>query len=627
MRGRTTLWMFAAACAVGAVLWLLEQRAVKPTVLGEEGERLFAGIEFDAVDLLLIEHGDVRIEARKEHETWQLSQPVSGRADTARISELLNTLEGALRVETISHAQQERRELTLTDFGLNPPGIRVVLGSPSQRAVMLLGRDTAVGDELYACSEAAKDVYVVTRDVRNVIPARVDDLRDRRLLGGLASDVGVLEISGRGAPFVRLQRTGQQWRVTQPLDCRADEAAVTRLLQVLFAAGVTEFVRTAEGLDPMHADSALWGGPYGLTKEDAGLAIRVRRDPKDPGQTVRFGASPSDEPGLIYALRPEERMIATVPAGVLSALDVDLSQLRSRRLFNVSAQEVTALSMACGEHRIGLSRSEKSAWALTQPVLDRADQGVVSALIERLVSLKATSFVAPDDTNAAFVASAGISTCTVAFVAASATTTVTFAHTPGELLASVSLEGDPTLYRVSLAPLPELTNGLPDALLFRDKAILSLPRDEIRSITVERQGRTEPEVAELREEGGWRTPAPLPSLLDERVLEEFLFLFSNLRASRVESLAVRDPAAYGMKEPFCQISLGLQGSGGLGKVLMLGRLTESGERYAMVRGWDVLFVVGRDALEVLALPLVRRPPAADATAVERDAPVATAPGR
>ena len=123
-------------------------------------------------------------------------------------------------------------------------------------------------------------------------------------------------------------------------------------------------------------------------------------------------------------------------------------------------------------------------------------------------------------------------------------------------------------------------------------------------------------IAERKPDGAaWHTPAPSPAEVDPVVLEELLFLFSNLKALRVESLAMRDPTAYGMDTPYLQVTLGLRAGEGLQKVLMVGRPVGEGARYAMIRGWDTLFVVGPEVLKILALPLVRTPdPAAPPSA-------------
>ena len=68
-----------------------------------------------------------------------------------------------------------------------------------------------------------------------------------------------------------------------------------------------------------------------------------------------------------------------------------------------------------------------------------------------------------------------------------------------------------------------------------------------------------------------------------------------------------------------QIEFGLVGEAGIGKAIRLGNAADGGY-YAMVRGQDLVFVLSREQVEALLMPLSR--PAPDAPAITNAPPAA-----
>jgi len=62
--------------------------------------------------------------------------------------------------------------------------------------------------------------------------------------------------------------------------------------------------------------------------------------------------------------------------------------------------------------------------------------------------------------------------------------------------------------------------------------------------------------------------------------------------------------AYGFRIPWLEISVDVEADDAMRKTILVGKEAGFGKRYAMVRGLDVLFVLGQEELQVLSQRLV-----------------------
>ena len=64
-----------------------------------------------------------------------------------------------------------------------------------------------------------------------------------------------------------------------------------------------------------------------------------------------------------------------------------------------------------------------------------------------------------------------------------------------------------------------------------------------------------------------------------------------------------DLTVFGLEEPAMKISFGLSGKTGIGKTLLIGGESESGDRYGMLLGQDLVFLLRKEVLPFLMRPV------------------------
>jgi len=90
---------------------------------------------------------------------------------------------------------------------------------------------------------------------------------------------------------------------------------------------------------------------------------------------------------------------------------------------------------------------------------------------------------------------------------------------------------------------------------------------------------------------------------DNAAFQTLAVLFEDFQAERVEALVAESLDKYGLKDPACTIRLNLISDlASPQRVLLIGAEVSQGQRYAMVKGQDSVFVLSEPATQLLMMP-------------------------
>ena len=117
-------------------------------------------------------------------------------------------------------------------FGLSAPGVSVgVKTSADDEMVLSIGDQNPTKSYYYAARGGESNVFLLSNYVYTTFDKKLKDIRDKKIIDVAKSDVNMMEIS-RGGFTVKLEKDGE-WFVREPMAARADEKAVTEILDKL----------------------------------------------------------------------------------------------------------------------------------------------------------------------------------------------------------------------------------------------------------------------------------------------------------------------------------------------------------------------------------------------------------
>ena len=207
-----------------------------------------------------------------------------------------------------------------------------------------------------------------------------EEARDRaeKVLQDFDRDAVIsIEIEG-GNGRVRLERTGEEWRLREPLDYPADTSKVSSTLASLANLEADRRLG-ADEIDP---------AAYGLDEPDLSVEMRTAED-----EVIALVIGDEMPLGSKRALRLGEGGEIVLASGwFVNDLDREVDEWRSREVVDVSVDQVASIDIeASGDHIKAVRVNDE--WKLLSPLEDLADPDHLLALVSELDSLRIEEFL------------------------------------------------------------------------------------------------------------------------------------------------------------------------------------------------------------------------------------------
>lgn len=177
---------------------------------------------------------------------------------------------------------------------------------------------------------------------------------------------------------VRLVKTGEEWRLAEPLSYPADAAAVKTLVDAIANLDAERTLSAGE----------VAPGDYGLDAPSLGLTLVDAQD-------RRFTLAVGDETPLgsnRAVRRGAEEEIILVPGLFVASLDKPVDQWRSRDVIDLLEHDVDSIEIETAEDLIR-AQQLGGRWQLMDPLVDLADPDQMRSLISELNALRVSEFL------------------------------------------------------------------------------------------------------------------------------------------------------------------------------------------------------------------------------------------
>ena len=371
MKGlRSFLVLLVIAAGLGGFLYYDSKREpASPSKL----EKVFAGLEADKIEQVTITSASgEKTTVQKQGSAWQLTAPAAVPADEAELSGITSNL-ASLDAQRVVDEQA-------TDFkqyGLEPARINVAFKAAGKDQALLLGSKTPTGGDVYARLPGAPRVFLVSSFLETTFNKSTFDLRDKTVLKVDREKVDRIEVQStdRTMTFVK---QGADWRVTTPIDARADFGAVEGIVGRLNTSPMKS-IEAGEVTDPKEL------AKYGLDKPAA--TVRVVSGSAQAGLAI--GKSAGE--GTVYARDLSRPMVFTIESSLADELKKPADEFRIKDLFDSRSFNTTRIEVT----RQGLTlafEKEKDAWKQVTPAAKAPDTAKVEALLTALTNTRASGF-------------------------------------------------------------------------------------------------------------------------------------------------------------------------------------------------------------------------------------------
>jgi Domain of unknown function (DUF4340) len=384
MRGlKSTIALIVVLAGLGAYIYFVTWKQPEGGAdTGKKQEKVFAGLDSSKIEELTVTSaaGDATT-VKKDAGGWQVVKPLTTKADEGEVGNLTSALTSAEIVRVI-----DENPTNLNEYGLGNPRIEVdfkAAGDKDYRK-LLVGEKTATGSDLYAKRNDDKKVFLIQAMQETSLNRTTFDLRDKGLLKFDREKVDGIDVNA-GGKTIAIAKEGGDWKLTKPVQTKADFGSVEGLVGRLQSAQMKSIV--ADEASPADLKK------YGLDRPEAtvNLAIGSSR------ATLLIGGK-GDKDNTVYARDASKPSVVTVEQSLLDDLKKDADNYRRKDLFEFRPFNATHIELTRNGQTIVLDRvkgqnDKPDTWKRVSPNPGDVDKDKMDGLLSKLSNMRASSFV------------------------------------------------------------------------------------------------------------------------------------------------------------------------------------------------------------------------------------------
>ncbi|MEO8259305.1 MAG: DUF4340 domain-containing protein [Acidobacteriota bacterium] len=382
MKGlRSTLALVVVLGGLAAYIYFVTWKT--PAEPASKLEKVFSGLQADKIDEVKVtsDKGEVST-LKKDNGTWQLVAPVAAKADEAEASAIATALGQVEIVRVI-----DENPTDLKDYGLATPRIAVDFKGTGDKDYrrLLIGEKSPTGADLFAKRNDEKKVFLIAAAPESTLNKSTFELRDKTVLAFERDKVDAVSV-GAGGKTLELTKDNTDWKITQPLQARADYGSVEGLIGRLQTAGMKTIVSENPSANDLKQ--------YGLDKPAATVDLKLG----SARATLAVGGKAADN--TVYARDASKPMVVTIDSALADELKKGADEYRRKDLFefrpyNATRVEITRDTQTVAfEKTKGTGENAEEKWRRVSPTAGDVDKDKVDSLLSRLSNMRAASFVA-----------------------------------------------------------------------------------------------------------------------------------------------------------------------------------------------------------------------------------------
>jgi hypothetical protein len=385
-RERSFLILLVLGIGLGAYIYFVERKR-PPSDEPEAKPKVFADLQADQIEELVVSAGGDKTTLAKKDGTWHIVQPITAPADETEVSGITGALTSLERVETVIDNASSVKE-----FGLDPPKAEIAFRKQGSKEPqrLLIGERAPTGAELYARLPNGPGVFTIQSYVESNFVRTTFQLRDKSVLKFERDKVESINLV-TPARSITLTHTPSEWKIAEPLAVRADFGAAENLVGRLASAQMKSLVSE----QPLDAAALR---KHGLDTPEATASLTTG----SARATLEVGSKTPE--GDYYARDTSRPLLFTVESALVEELLKPVSDFRRKdlfefRSFNATKVEVTRDGQTYVFEKVkappdkdGAAATDK--WRQTAPQGRDIESSKIDPLLSGFSNVRALSWLA-----------------------------------------------------------------------------------------------------------------------------------------------------------------------------------------------------------------------------------------
>lgn len=393
--GRPLLILLLVAAGIGAYAYFVEMKRDISDPL-QKKEKIFPAVASGKVEEIEVhaESGDVT-KLKKTGDAWQIVAPAALEVDSPAVSAVASTLE-TIEAQKIL----DENPASVKEYGLDPPRYYLVFKAAGDTATYRLnvGSKTPTGADMYSRAEGQTKLVLVSSFLEDMLNRTTFNLRDKAILKFATSGVDSIKLEVTGSPALAFSKKGSDWRLTAPIDAKADFGSVEGMVGRL-----SQTSMSAIEVDPAGAPASSAATPlspadmkkFGFDKPQLSITVGTGSS----RATLVIGGKKDD--AALYARDLSRPLVFAVESKLLDDLKRKVDDVRVKDVFEFRSFTVLSLDITRGGQTYSFAKDKAAApnqstaaevWKQTKPVAKDIDQAKFTDFLTTLANLRADKF-------------------------------------------------------------------------------------------------------------------------------------------------------------------------------------------------------------------------------------------
>jgi len=340
----------------------------------KEEQKLFH-FEEDGVKKITITKGSEEIVLEKvSADLWRITKPLNYDADAGTVKSLITTI----------HNMEVKKEIPVDDpspvlYGFDNPQGSIKIETELNSFSFRVGKKSPVSYQLYVMREGEKKVILTEAGLDNHLRKTVTDFRERKVLRFKREDVQSISFRTKN-DYTVVEKRGENWYISIPLNVKASNEEMNRILSTLDGLRVDTFVD----------DSPKNLNQYGLNSPQFTMVMTL----KEKGLIeLRIGREEKEKKG-VYAMVSGSPSVYLVRRSILDDIAKNSNDLREKRIAQIDVAMVNKFEVHKGDSIITFEKTESDEWKVNG---EKAKKYEVESLLRKIRDTKAKTFLKADE--------------------------------------------------------------------------------------------------------------------------------------------------------------------------------------------------------------------------------------
>jgi hypothetical protein len=409
------------------------------------------------------------------------------------------------------------------------------------------------------------------------VPKSQEEAKKKTIIEFKQDDVTAVSLVYSDHEIV-LKKSGDEWRLTKPLDAAADSMTVKNLINAIAEAEVKKTFDQASDL-----------APYGLDQPFAKVTVTLK-DNELPtilvGKSTPVGYS-------AYVKRADEPKVLLTTSAFRSGMDKKAKDLRDKTILNFADNDVQKIEIH-GEGKDLALAQKNDHWTIERPGQYAADAATVRTFLSTLHSMRAVDFPSDQPTDLSTYGLDNPRLKVSLYIGKdNAEKDLLIGKDTADKQVYVQGSGLPVVYTVSDWVMRDLNKNVAD---FRDKTVLAFDRDKVTAVDVARKDGGHFKLVR-GEDKQWRVEGAGEGKPAATAISQYLTDLHDLVGYEILADQPSDLGPFGLNQPLLTVTVFGDENRPLGTVLLASRQAEASKKEytAMAQGGQTVFLV-RDYL-------------------------------